>query len=381
MRKEKIFMNFYRKLIGKMDFILLAVIAVILVSGLLILNSAAASKEQAYVMKQSMWIVIGIVFLLLTIQFDYTILQKYVKPLYIFNLLLLIAVLIFGREISGARSWFVFPGIGSLQPAELAKIMTIICFAHFLDERRGNLNTLWELISCFIFVAIPVFLILLQPDLGSALVFIAILVGMMFVAGANPKILLTIFGGGVSIILIYLLGVWKLGWWCPLKTYQLNRFLVLFDPNIDPRGVGYNVWQAKIAIGNGGLFGEGLGMGSQTTGSFLPEQWTDFIFAVYAEEFGFIGAGLLLLLFAVLLYRGLRIAMLSKDLFGALIATGVVSMYLFHILENVGMCMGLMPVTGIPLPFVSYGGSSMLANFFGIALLQNIYVHRQRLIF
>ncbi|MBR6755488.1 MAG: rod shape-determining protein RodA [Peptococcaceae bacterium] len=374
-------MNFYRKLIGKMDFILLAVIAVILVSGLLILNSAAASKEQAYVMKQSMWIVIGIVFLLLTIQFDYTILQKYVKPLYIFNLLLLIAVLIFGREISGARSWFVFPGIGSLQPAELAKIMTIICFAHFLDERRGNLNTLWELIPCFIFVAIPVFLILLQPDLGSALVFIAILVGMMFVAGANPKILLTIFGGGVSIILIYLLGVWKLGWWCPLKTYQLNRFLVLFDPNIDPRGVGYNVWQAKIAIGNGGLFGEGLGMGSQTTGSFLPEQWTDFIFAVYAEEFGFIGAGLLLLLFAVLLYRGLRIAMLSKDLFGALIATGVVSMYLFHILENVGMCMGLMPVTGIPLPFVSYGGSSMLANFFGIALLQNIYVHRQRLIF
>ena len=374
-------MNFYRKLIGKMDFILLAVIAVILVSGLLILNSAAASKEQAYVMKQSMWIVIGIVFLLLTIQFDYTILQKYVKPLYIFNLFLLIAVLIFGREISGARSWFVFPGIGSLQPAELAKIMTIICFAHFLDERRGNLNTLWELIPCFIFVAIPVFLILLQPDLGSALVFIAILVGMMFVAGANPKILLTIFGGGVSIILIYLLGVWKLGWWCPLKTYQLNRFLVLFDPNIDPRGVGYNVWQAKIAIGNGGLFGEGLGMGSQTTGSFLPEQWTDFIFAVYAEEFGFIGAGLLLILFAILLYRGLRIAMLSKDLFGALIATGVVSMYLFHILENVGMCMGLMPVTGIPLPFVSYGGSSMLANFFGIALLQNIYVHRQRLIF
>lgn len=374
-------MNFYRKLIGKMDFSLLVVVAIILVSGLLILNSAAASKEQAYVLKQSIWIVAGIVVLMVTISFDYTILQKYVKPIYIFNILLLIAVLIFGREISGARSWFIFPGIGSLQPAEFAKIMTIICFANFLNERKGSLNTLWELIPCFIFVAVPVFLILLQPDLGSALVFIAILVGMMFVAGANRKILLVLFGGGVSAILIYLLGVWKLGWWCPLKTYQLNRFLVLFDPSIDPRGVGYNVWQAKIAIGNGGLFGEGLGMGSQTTGSFLPEQWTDFIFAVYAEEFGFVGAGLLLILFAILLYRGLRIAMLSKDLFGALIATGVVSMYLFHILENVGMCMGLMPVTGIPLPFVSYGGSSTLANFLGIALLQNIYVHRQRLIF
>ena len=374
-------MKFYRKLIGKMDFILLLVIAVILFSGLLILNSAAASKEQAYVMKQSIWIVAGIVVLMLTIRFDYTILQKYVKPVYIFNILLLVAVLIFGREISGARSWFIFPGIGSLQPAEFAKIMTIICFAHFLNERKGNLNTLLEMIPCFIFVAIPVFLILLQPDLGSALVFIAILVGMMYVAGANPKILLVLFGGGASLVLIYILGVWKLGWWCPLKTYQLNRFLVLFDPSIDPRGVGYNVWQAKIAIGNGGLFGEGLGMGSQTTGSFLPEQWTDFIFAVYAEEFGFIGAGMLLILFAILLYRGLRIAMLSKDLFGALIATGVVSMYLFHILENVGMCMGLMPVTGIPLPFVSYGGSSTLANFLGIALLQNIYVHRQRLIF
>lgn len=374
-------MNFYRKLISKMDFTLLFVVAVIIASGLLILSSAAASKEEAYVLKQSVWIVIGVILILMTIQFDYTVLQKYTKQLYGLNLILLIAVLIFGKEVAGAKSWFVVPGVGSLQPAEMAKIFTIICFAKFLSDRRGQLNTLIELIPCFAFVAVPVLLILMQPDLGSALVFIAILIGMLFVAKANWKLLLLIFGGGVALLIIYLLGVWQLDWWCPLKEYQINRFLVLFDPSIDPRGVGYNVWQAKIAIGNGGLFGEGLGMGSQTTGSFLPEQWTDFIFAVYAEEFGFMGAGLLLLLFGIMLFRGLRISMLSKDLFGTLIAAGVVSMYLFHILENVGMCLGIMPVTGIPLPFVSYGGSSMLSNFMGIALLQNIYVHRQRLIF
>ncbi len=371
--------NFY-KLLTKLDYGLLLSLAVIITAGLFVLDSAAASKETNYVLKQLVWIVAGAVVMLGSLKFDYAILQKYAKHLYIFSLLFLLAVSLFGSVRGGARGWFMIGSFG-VQPAEYCKIFLVISYAQFLSSRRERLQTLRDLLPCFVFMAVPVLLLMMQPDLGSALVYIFIMVGMLFIAGANKKILLTLFGGGTAVLIIYLLGVWKLDWWCPLQKYQLNRFLVLFDPSIDPQGAGYNVWQSKIAIGNGGFWGEGLYMGSQSTGAFMPEQWTDFIFAVFAEELGFIGASTLLLLFAFLLFRGLRISMLSKDMFGTLVAAGIVSMYLFHILENAGMTMGLMPVTGIPLPFVSYGGSSMMTNFFGIALLQNIYVHRQRLIF
>jgi rod shape determining protein RodA len=348
--------------------------------GLFVLDSAAASQGGNYVLRQLAFIAVGAFVIFACLRFDYTLLQKYSKQFYIFALLFLLSVLLFGSVRGGARGWFMIFGFG-IQPAEYCKIVLIISYAQFLSNRREDLQTFRGLLPCFLFMAVPVVLLMKQPDLGSALVYIFVMVGMLFIAGANRKILVGLFGGGTVALIIYLLGVWKLNWWCPLKAYALNRFLVLFDSSIDPQGAGYNVWQSKIAIGNGGFWGEGLHMGSQSTGAFLPEQWTDFIFAVFSEELGFIGAGTLLLLFGFLLFRGLRIAMLSKDLFGALVATGIVSMYLFHVLENAGMTMGLMPVTGIPLPFVSYGGSSMLTNLLGIALLQNIYVHRQRLIF
>lgn len=373
-------MKSFYKLLTKLDYTLLLAVTIIIVAGLFVLDSAAASKESNYVLKQLIWVAAGVFATLAFLRFDYTVLQKYSKHLYIFSLLFLLAVSIFGSVRGGARSWFVI-GSFSIQPAEYCKVFLILSYAQFLSSRREQLQTLKGLIPCFIFMIVPVLFLMLQPDLGSSLVYIFIMVGMLFVAGANRKILVFLFGGGTVALIIYLLGVWKLGWWCPLKPYALNRFLVLFDSSIDPQGAGYNVWQSKIAIGNGGFWGEGLHMGSQSTGAFMPEQWTDFIFAVFAEELGFIGAGSLLVLFAVLMFRGLRISMLSKDMFGALVAAGIISMYLFHILENAGMTMGLMPVTGIPLPFVSYGGSSMMTNFLGIALLQNIYVHRQRLIF
>ncbi len=371
--------NFY-KLLTKLDYGMLLSLTAVIIIGLFVLDSAAASEGTAYVLRQLVWIVAGIVIMLGALQLDYTILQKYSKQLYIFALVFLLAVRLFGSVRGGARGWFVIAGFG-IQPAEYCKIILILCYAQFLSSRRERLQTMQDLIPCFLFMALPVLLLMAQPDLGSALVYIFIMVGMLFVAGANRKILISLFGGGIVALIIYLLGVWKLNWWCPLKTYQLNRFLVLFDPNIDPLGAGYNVWQSRIAIGNGGFWGEGLHMGSQSTGAFMPEQHTDFIFAVFAEELGFIGACGLLLLYAFMLFRGLRVSMLSKDMYGTLVAAGIVSMYLFHILENAGMTMGIMPVTGIPLPFVSYGGSSMLTNFLGIALLQNIYVHRQRLIF
>lgn len=372
--------TFYR-LLKKMDISMLIALAAIIALGLIVLDSAAAAKQSNYVMKQLLFIGLGASSIFIFLKFDYSVLKNYSSKLYLVAIILLVAVLIFGVKRGGARGWFALPGGLTLQPAEFCKILIIFSYAQFLSIRREKLNTFQNLLPCFLFMVPPVLLLLAQPDLGSALVYIFIMVGMLFMAGANKKILLGLFGGGVSAVVIYLLGVWKLDWWCPLKPYQLNRFLVMFDPSLDPQGAGYNVIQSKIAIGNGGLFGEGLYSGSQSTGAFLPEQWTDFIFAVMAEELGFLGAGLLLLLYAFLLYRGLRAAMMAKDLYGTLVAAGIVSMYLFHILENAGMTMGLMPVTGIPLPFVSYGGSSMLTNLVGIAVLQNVYIHRERLIF
>ncbi|MBP3342546.1 MAG: rod shape-determining protein RodA, partial [Peptococcaceae bacterium] len=365
----------------KMDISMLITVAAIIALGLVVLDSAASIKTNNYVERQLLFVALGASTILIFLKFDYSVLKNYASKLYFVALALLIAVLLFGSVRGGAKGWFALPGGMTLQPAEFCKILLILSYAQFLSVRRESLNTIQELIPCFLFMVPPVLLLLIQPDLGSALVYIFIMIGMLFMAGANRKILFGLFGGGTIALILYLIGVWKFDIWCPLEKYQLNRFLVLFDPSLDPQGAGYNVIQSKIAIGNGGLTGEGLYMGSQSTGAFLPEQWTDFIFAVLAEELGFIGAGTLLILYAFLLYRGLHAAMMSKDLYGTLVAAGIVSMYLFHILENAGMTMGLMPVTGIPLPFVSYGGSSTLTNLVGIAILQNIYIHRERLMF
>jgi rod shape determining protein RodA len=373
-------MEFYKKILNKLDYTLIAAVTLILVMSLFVLNSATAHLSSSNLIKQIMWICVSIIVIMIILRFEYTVFIKYSKYLYLLNIILLISVFIFGSEVKGAQSWIKTP-VGSIQPSEFSKILLILTFAHYLVLKQGQLNTFIDLIPSFIFVGIPLLLILKQPDLGTALVIIAIMVGMLFIAGANRKLLIGIFGGGSLAAIGYVFGHWKFGWWLPLKTYQLNRILVVFDPNIDPKGAGWNVWQSKIAIGSGGLFGKGLGGGTQSMGQFLPEQWTDFIFAVLAEELGFIGAGLLLLAFFVLLNRGLRIASLAKDLYGSLVATGIISMYLFHILENVGMSLGLMPVTGIPLPFVSYGGSSMLTNMIGLGLLLNIYVRRQKILF
>ena len=374
-------MQSFLRLVKKMDISMLIAVAAIIALGLMVLDSAAAAKQSNYVMKQLIFVAAGASSIFIFLKFDYSVLKNYSRQLYFCAIGLLIAVLLFGSVRGGARGWFALPGGFTLQPAEFCKILLILSYAQFLSGRRENLQTMQELIPCFLFMVPPVLLLLLQPDLGSALVYIFIMIGMLFMAGANRKILFGLFGGGTIALILYLIGVWKFDIWCPLEKYQLNRFLVMFDPTLDPQGAGYNVIQSKIAIGNGGLTGEGLYMGSQSTGAFLPEQWTDFIFAVMAEELGFIGAGALLLLYAFLLYRGLHAAMMSKDLYGTLVAAGIVSMYLFHILENAGMTMGLMPVTGIPLPFVSYGGSSTLTNLAGIAILQNIYIHRERLMF
>lgn len=374
-------MSEYRKVFFRLDYLLLLAVAVIIGIGLVVLNSASSHEAGNQVLKQIISICIGLVVFLISLNFEYNIFSKYYRQIYVFTILMLIAVLIFGHEAGGAKSWFKFPVIGTFQPSEVAKILLIISYAQFLEDRRGHLNTLWELIQAFMFFVPPVLLILMQPDMGSAMVFLAIMIGMLFMAGANWKWLLGIFGGGLVAGIGYIIGIWKFGWWSPLMKHQLNRFLVLFDSTIDRQGVGWNAWQAKIAIGNGGFFGQGIGSGTQSAGDFLPEQWTDFIFAVLCEELGFIGASVILIMFGVLLYRGIKIAMTSRDFYGSLVAIGVVTMFFFHVFENVGMNIGIMPIAGIPLPFISYGGSAVLANFMGIALLENIYMRRESLSF
>ena len=248
----------------------------------------------------------------------------------------------------------------------------IICTAALLSDRIGKLNTWRSLLPIALFVGIPFLLVLKQPDLGTSLVFLAIALGMLFIS--NIKMSLLRNAAIVGIILA------PIGWHF-LKDYQKSRILVFLDPNADPFGAGYHIIQSKIAIGSGELFGKGLFQGTQSQLNFLPENHTDFIFSVIGEELGFLGCLFILFLYFILIYRGLITAKECKDPFGMLLATGIVSMWAFQILVNVGMTCGIMPVTGIPLPFMSYGVSALTTNMMAMGILMSIYMRQQTMIF
>jgi rod shape determining protein RodA len=284
---------------------------------------------------------------------------------------MLLAVMFVGQSALGAQRWIQIGPI-SLQPSEFSKLIMIVSLASLLDKRAGRLNSLKEVIPVFLYVGIPFLLVMKQPDLGTALVFLAILFGMIYVAGINTRVLMMIFGAGLAFLPIF---------WHFLKDYQKMRLTVFIDPNVDPLGSGYHIIQSKIAIGSGMLFGKGLFGGTQSQLNFLPENHTDFIFAVVGEELGFVGAALILILYFILLYRGIKIAGIARDNFGTLLATGITSMLTFHVLVNVGMTAGIMPVTGIPLPLMSYGVSALTTNLISIGILLNIYMRRQKILF
>lgn len=241
-----------------------------------------------------------------------------------------------------------------------------------LDKRMGKLNTFKDLLPVAAYVGLPFLLVMKQPDLGTALVFMAIFFGMIFAAGVNLRLLMIIFGAGVACMPIF---------WHFLKDYQKMRIMVFMDPNVDPLGSGYHIIQSKIAIGSGMLFGKGLFGGTQSQLNFLPENHTDFIFAVIGEELGFVGATFVLILYSIMLYRGSKVANEARDNFGVLLAVGITSMLTFHVLVNVGMTAGIMPVTGIPLPLMSYGVSSLTTNLVAVGILLNIYMRRQKIMF
>jgi rod shape determining protein RodA len=257
----------------------------------------------------------------------------------------------------------------SLQPAEFAKLAVVVGMALLAAERvegsrRREVGNV-EVLGMLAIAVLPALLILLQPDLGTMLVLSATVFGVLAVSGAPRRWLLGMVATGVvGATLVVSMGI--------LKAYQVNRFMAFTNPDLDPRGAGYNTTQARIAIGNGGLFGQGLFEGSQTKAGFVPEQHTDFVFTVAGEELGLLGAGVLIALFAVLLWRALLIAARAEDLFGRLAAAGIACWFGFQTFQNIGMCLGIMPVTGVPLPLVSYGGSSMFASLIGVGLLLNI---------
>ncbi len=293
---------------------------------------------------------------------------------YVLSIIGILAVLSpLGSTVNGAHSWIVIGGGFSLQPSEFVKIAIIIGMAMVLsarvdagDQAHPDHRTVMQSLAL---AAVPILIILLMPDLGSVMVLGAIVLGVLLASGASNRWVFGLIGAG----LVGSLLVWQLG---ILDKYQIDRFAAFANPALDPSGVGYNTSQARIAIGSGGLLGKGLFHGSQTTGQFVPEQQTDFVFTVAGEELGFVGAAFIVLLIGVILWRACSIARSATDLYGTIVAAGIVAWFAFQSFENIGMTLGIMPVTGIPLPFVSYGGSSMFANFVAIGLLQSVRMRR-----
>lgn len=381
-------MDVDRKLLKNLDITFLFSLLAILTMSAVVLYSASASvipgDPYYYFRKHLMWIGIGLFGALFVVTLNYSQLGRMSWYLYGLNLLMLLAVLVIGDEAKGAQAWIRLGPLGTFQPSELSKVFMIISFAQFLVARQGRLERLRDLIPCFLFFVPPMLLILKQPDLGTSLVFLGIMFGMMLIGGAKPSLLAGIIGLGLFSVVGVLFAHFRWGLPLPLEEYQLMRLVVFLNPYNDGFGGrkwGYNVIQSQVAIGSGHLWGRGLTQGSQVQLNFLPEHHTDFIFSVVGEELGFVGAAALLLLYFLLIYRALRIALEAKDLFGALLVTGTTSMIVFHLLVNVGMTIGMMPITGIPLPLFSFGGSSMLANMLAIGLVLNVNLRRQKIVF
>ena len=360
-----------------LDWLLMAATLALVVLGTLLVWSATSTRADltggdanAYLRKQLVNVAIGVVLMVAVMAIDHRWVRILAPVAYLASIAGLVLVLVAGSTINGSRSWLQVGGM-SVQPSEFAKLAVVIGMALVVAERTerrwGRTVGSLEVVAMLAIAGIPAVLILLQPDLGTMLVLTATVFGVLAVAGAGRWWLVGLTLGGVAgAVVAVTLGV--------LKPYQVDRFLAFTDPGLDPRGAGYNTEQARIAVGNGGLFGQGLFEGSQTRSGFVPEQHTDFIFTVAGEELGLVGAGLLILLVSVVIWRALAISAAAGDLFGRVAAAGIACWWGFQAFQNIGMCLGIMPVTGVPLPFVSYGGSSLFAGMLALGLLQNIHL-------
>ncbi len=371
-------------MLGNLNAAFLINAGVLVLFGLVVVYSAVSHDTQTYhFSRQLATVALGVVVMLVVWHFDYRRLEHMTTILLIVNVVLILSphLPLIGVESNGAQSWIKI-GI-QLQPGEFAKITVLLLAASVVAKYNGRLDDAREYVKALVILAIPFLCIMTQPDLGTGLVYLFIDATALIVGGARPKFLLLTVCVGVALIAGVLLLDELLKYetasgnteYRIIKNYQRNRILVFLDPSADTSDSGYNLRQAQIAIGSGGFFGKGFGQGTQTGLNYLPEAPTDFIFCVLAEEFGFVGAGVLLGLYAGLIYQSISIAKRANSLFGTLIVMCVVGMWLFQILENIGMDCGLVPITGIPLPFVSYGSSFMLVNFVMLGLIGSVWLH------
>ncbi|BCU82372.1 rod shape-determining protein RodA [Polycladomyces abyssicola] len=374
----------WKRSLISLDYPLIVLVLLLAVISILSISSATYTSDSSYVSKQIGWYVLGILLMTAVLLFDYRSLAqgRFVYVLYVLGLILLMLVWVpgLGVKVKGAQEWIRI-GSFQFQPSELMKIILILTIAkHLAEVKRLPLRDYKTLGKIGLLFAVPFLIILKQPDLGTALVLVGILGSMLLVGGLDWRWILT----GVVIVVIVVGTV--LGLYVTksplihviLKPHQIERIQTFLDPASDPTGAGYQLTQSMIAVGSGQLSGKGFHNGTQAQGKWIPEPHNDFIFAVFAEEFGFIGASILLCIFIFVVYRMLRIALRCEDRFGPCIIAGIVGMLVFQVFQNIGMTIGLLPVTGLPLPFISYGGSSLLTQMVAVGLVLNVGMQQKR---
>ncbi|MEV5749916.1 rod shape-determining protein RodA [Actinoallomurus sp. NPDC052308] len=363
----------------RLDWVLLSAVVMLTLIGTLLVWSATrpallntGQDPQVFLKKHLLTVAIGLGLAALVTALDYRLVRAYASIVYGASCVGLILVLTpLGSTIKGHHSWIELGGGFQLQPAEFAKVGLVVVLAVLLGEPRDAQTApdTRDIVAALVLAGVVAGLIMMQPDLGTTMVLSVVVLAMVAISGAPKRWLVAMVTGGVG----GGIAAWQFHL---LKQYQINRFIAFADPAADPRGAGYNAAQARIAVGSGGLAGQGLFRGQQTGGHFVPEQHTDFIFTVAGEELGFLGSALIVVLVGVVLWRGLRIAAQCPNGFGMLVATGVVSWLAFQTFENIGMTIGIMPITGVPLPYISYGGSATLANMIALGLLEAVYVRQ-----
>ena len=355
------------------DVALCGLVATTSILGALMIYSATRNKEASipFIDKHIIFMVIGVAAMVAAASIDYIKLRDWARLLYVLGVLSLVGVLIpgVGSEHKGIRAWYDI-GPFQIQPAEVTKVLVIIAVASYLGTSIEKLGPK-QLITALVMFGVPMGLIMLQPDLGMVLIFVVVVMFMLLVGGVRGRFLLALAAIGILGSALVLNS-------SVLKQYQKDRLTAFVNPSADAQGTTYNVTQSQTAIGAGGVAGQGLFNGRQTQLRYVPEQQTDFIFTVVGEELGFVGASVLLLLYATVIWRIWRAAALARDRFGQLLCVGVLGFFVFQVFENVGMAMGIMPVTGIPLPFLSYGGTSILTSFIAVGLVLSVHMRRFR---
>jgi|LSQX01.3.fsa_nt_gb rod shape determining protein RodA len=356
----------------ELDFFLIALVVITAIFGIVVISSAVNNFDNniRYIIVQSVGLLLGLIVIAFVLWVDYEYFGNASKVLFVFMILALVVVLLVGsgRDEFGPKRWIRLGSFG-IQPSEVVKVAFIITFSKHLSTVKQDINNVKNIVLLFIHAAVPTVLIALQPDLGTALVFIFILVGMLFVSGIKYKYIVY----AASMLAVFA----PIAWFFILKEYQQLRIKVFLNPEMDPMGSGYHAIQSRIAVGAGSLFGEGLFRGTQTQLGYLPEKHTDFIFAVIGEELGLVGSIFVFFLLLSIIYRCISTAQIAKNDFGSYLCIGVAFMLIFQTFENIGMCIGLTPVTGIPLPFMSYGPSSLITNLSAVAIVLNVRMRRK----